>query len=149
MGMDLHGLVPTSEAGRYFHNNVWYWRPLANYIASIAPSIYSESWHFNDGAVCNASQALELASILQAAIDSGAVDTYAQAYAQRLNLLPDEQCKFCHGTGTRNDPYLVGTCNSCHGEGFVRPFDTNYPFSVQNVIDFAIFITSSGGFTID
>jgi hypothetical protein len=34
MGMDVYG-----ESGNYFRNNVWWWRPLANYCQAIAPHI--------------------------------------------------------------------------------------------------------------
>ena len=39
-------------------------------------------------------------------------------------------------------------CNGCEGKGTKRPWDTNYPFDIGNVKEFAKFAAQSGGFTI-
>ena len=39
MGMDVHGKNPTTEAGKYFHANVWHWRPLWDYCHLVAKDI--------------------------------------------------------------------------------------------------------------
>jgi len=39
-------------------------------------------------------------------------------------------------------------CNSCHGTGKTKAFETQYPFSVENVVEFGMFCKQSGGFTI-
>ena len=39
MGMDIHARNPTGERGAYFRNNVWWWRPLADYCITVAPDI--------------------------------------------------------------------------------------------------------------
>jgi hypothetical protein len=51
MGMDVYGRNPTSKEGEYFRNNVWWWRPLAEYCMEVAPEIAArcEGWHYNDG----------------------------------------------------------------------------------------------------
>jgi hypothetical protein len=51
MGMDVSGLAPTTEAGKYFRNNCWWWRPLWYYCEQVAPDLaekveYAQS---NDG----------------------------------------------------------------------------------------------------
>src|SRR5262252_5176839 len=72
MGFDVHGRAPSSEVGTYFRNNVWYWRPLANYISEVAPSLYTDKvWQYNDGKGLNAADAAKLALILETELKSG------------------------------------------------------------------------------
>ena len=33
MGMDVYGERPRTNKGEYFRNNVWWWRPLWNYVS--------------------------------------------------------------------------------------------------------------------
>ncbi len=103
---------------------------------------------FNNGHQISKSKALRIASRLRQLIDKGEVQRYSLRYANRLKEMPDEQCELCKGTGRRNDEYVQGTCNACRGKGKVRPFATNYPFSVHNTGNFADFCESSGGFRI-
>jgi hypothetical protein len=39
-------------------------------------------------------------------------------------------------------------CNACHGKGAVPHFATHYPFSEENVQEFAAFLRECGGFRI-
>ena len=39
-------------------------------------------------------------------------------------------------------------CNGCDGKGERRPWDTHYPFSVENVQEFCDFLETCGGFAI-
>ena len=34
MGMDVYGENPKNEKGEYFRNNVWWWRPLGDFVCS-------------------------------------------------------------------------------------------------------------------
>lgn len=175
MGMDVYGKKPSAIEGEYFRNNVWWWRPLANYALVTAPAITAKCshWHSNDGDGLGARDSVRLADALQTEIDTGRCATYAERYEARLQAVPDEQCKFCHGTGIRDDevgrkygspekivpaPHdgeepnpragQVGWCNGCGGRGSVRPFETQYPFSVKNVQQFIAFLRACGGFKI-
>jgi hypothetical protein len=153
MGMDLYGLKPTTETGTYFRNSVWYWRPLANYIAEVAPYIYASSggdttWHFNDGRGLTSSQAKKLATLLASEIESGNTAAYAVNLLRHTQSLPDVECTICNGTGHRNDAYVQGTCNACEGKGHRRPLATLYFFEVENVQAFVTFAAASGGFKI-
>ncbi len=51
MGMDVFGREPKNETGKYFRNNVWYWRPLAELCQGLAPEICKACryWQSNDG----------------------------------------------------------------------------------------------------
>ena len=72
MGMDVYGKNPTSENGKYFRNNVWWWRPLAEYCKQIAPEITSKIKYLqsNDGDGLQTQEDCNiLADKLQEAID--------------------------------------------------------------------------------
>lgn len=149
MGMDVYGKNATSEKGQYFRNNCWWWRPLWNYCQSVSYVAQQvEYGQSNDGDGLNAEDAVLLAETLQAEIDSGRCLQYEQEYRDHLAALPDEECNLCNGTGTRTDAIVQGKCNGCEGKGSRRPWQTHYPFEVENVREFAEFLRDSGGFEI-
>jgi hypothetical protein len=159
MGMDVYGKNATTERGEYFRNNVWWWRPLWDYCESVYPACYGIDGHSNSGAGFDEAGALALRAVLLDEIESGRTAEYAHQREVFLNALPDEPCSFCDGLGivevkegwfdyvegqvTFRDP-----CNSCKGTKTKRPFDCNYPFSVENVQEFCDFLETCGGFEI-
>ena len=175
MGMDISGKNARTEDGTYFRNNVWWWHPLADYIGRVAPHLYAknEYWHSNDGGGLNASDSEELAQILKEEVSSGRAFRYECEYTAELKALPNVVCKWCDGTGTRGDAIGVsmgmvekicpdtdddnsphpragqkGWCNACNGKGHERPFESSYPFNVENVQEFTRFLENCGGFEI-
>lgn len=90
------------------------------------------------------------------------VAEYEQAHTARLAALPDETCWLCAGAGVRTDEVGVqmgldcprdpetgqGGCNGCAGTGTRRPSEASYPFSAENVAEFAEFLAACGGFRI-
>lgn len=160
MGMDVYGKKPVSETGKYFRNNVWWWRPLADYCCEVAPKITANCkyWQSNDGDGLNAQDSASLADLLQIEIETGATLIYEKRYISTQEATPNEECFICEATGTRNPPPIGGAgnpktngirCNGCEGTGFVRPYSTQYPFSVENVERFVAFLRDCGGFEID
>jgi hypothetical protein len=160
MGMDVYGKKPDSEEGEYFRNSVWNWRPLAAYVQEVAPEICAACthWDTNDGDGLNASASMKLAVKLAAEISSGRTRAYEMRYKSDNEALPDEPCHICAGTGTRppipqcgvGDPKNGGLkCNGCDGTGYVRPWQTHYPFDEDNVRDFVTFLAHCGGFEIN
>lgn len=159
MGMDVIGKNPTSEVGSYFRNTDTWWPLLAEYVCKIAPEVASNCiyWQSNDGDGLSEDDSRMLAKILQNEIDSGRTEIYAQRRQWELEMMPNERCKLCDGTGTRSpspdhatgEPYKHGiVCNRCHGEGYLQPWATEYVFCVQNVQRFANFLRTCGGFEI-
>jgi hypothetical protein len=159
MGMDVVGREPTTEEGEYFCNNVWFWRPLATYVCSIAPDLTAKCkhWQSNDGDGLNAADSRKLADLLQTEIDSGRTASYQRCYESELARMPKELCDLCEGTGTRKLPPARGAgapprdglrCNACDGEGYREPWAKGYPFEVRNVQKFVTFLRSCGGFKI-
>ena len=170
MGMDVIGNNPSTEQGEYFRNNVWWWRPLWDYCTDVAPHLCGEvSGHYNDGDGLDEQGARELAVILRSNIEGGYTAAYEAEYNEYIASLPRHKCDLCEGTGIRTDkvgqdmgmptrelePEVAiivgrthGWCNSCRGEGKVDDFNAGYPFSVENVQEFAAFLEGCGGFKI-
>lgn len=174
MGMDIYGQSPTTDKGHYFRNNVWWWRPLADYILSQHGEIATkgcdpEYWHSNDGEGLDAETALELAKALRHDLETGVTAEYERKHREHLANLPRETCHLCEGTGIRTDAVGVahgmpnkelspevqiltgrthGWCNACDGVGTRESFLANYPFSVDNVAEFCDFLEGCGGFSI-
>lgn len=158
MGMDVYGKSPTTEEGKYFCNNVWWWRPLADYVIEVAPEIAArcKHWQSNDGDGLDAEGAAALADKLHGEIESGRALAYEKRFTSKQEMTPDVPCDLCGGTGTRKPipergagDFKTGIrCNACHGNGHVRPWSTEYPFSVDNVREFVTFLRGCGGFEI-
>ena len=150
MGMDVYGVAPKSEVGEYFRNNVWSWRPLWDCVGESCDLTLEmkRSGHFNDGLQIDELTARRIAKTLFSLLQDGTVATYQSERDALLEALPDEVCRHCNGTGVRDDSYVQGECNGCNGTGKVRPFETWYSFSAENVADFARFCCVSGGFEI-
>jgi hypothetical protein len=132
MGFDISGKEPTTEAGSYFRNNCWGWRPLWEYCESIAPQITRKVKYaqINAGDGLGARDSKRLGEILQQEITLGRTRVYQITRDAVLGAKPDLPC------------------NGCHATGKVRPSECNYPFDVANVERFAEFLRDCGGFEI-
>ena len=142
--------------GYYFRNSVWGWRPLWEFICHTCDDILTEkemeAGSYNDGKEISESKANVIASRLQLYIDNGDAEEWGKSRQATLDAQEDEECMTCDGTGKRQEPPITGAgnmkCNGCQGKGTKRPFNTNYPFDVDNVKEFAKFAAQSGGFNI-
>jgi len=171
MGMDVFGTNPTEEKGAYFRNNVWWWHPLWDYCLNLHPDLCEkvENGHSNDGDGLDADDARELGERLLRDIAEGVTQAYEDEYRRHLSELPMRDCPYCQATGIRTDDVgremgmdteelpddvaiilgrAFGTCNGCNGVGKSLSWEANYPFSVDNVRQFAEFALRSGGFSI-
>lgn len=170
MGMDVFGRNPSDENGEYFRANVWWWHPLWNYCALVAPDLTEAvNGHVNDGDGLDAGEAEELANRLSHELATGATEVFHREFCEMKASAERSTCTYCGGSGVRRDevgvnagmvdqeldPILavllgrgVGWCNGCNGEGSVEAFVTRLQFSVRTVEDFVRFLRSSGGFSI-
>jgi hypothetical protein len=171
MGMDVYGKNAKTEKGEYFRNNVWWWHPLWDYCLNLHGDIAGQvdSGHSNDGDGLNEEDAHKLGLALMSDLEDGTTAEYEREYREQLALLPMNECNWCEGTGIRSDAVGIengmptkeleediaivvgrthGWCNSCRGNGKVVPWMANYPFSTENVREFAEFLLNCGGFEI-
>lgn len=168
MGMDVVGKAPRSARGRYFRQSVWGWRPLWRYCEVVAPDLTAKVQHAqtNDGDGLNAADSQKLSDMLTAEIDSGRAAAYIAEQKSALEAMPDEPCRYCQATGVRRDVVgienkmdlrvtvladgakRIGWCNGCRGLGSVRPFETYYETSVEEITGWRDFLLDCGGFEI-
>ena len=150
MGMDVFGNKPKNEKGEYFRNNVWWWRPLWDFCLDCYPDLAGKvrDGHCNSGHGLNAVDSKKLAKLIKQDLESGKVHQYSIDRKAYLDSLPLQNCEYCSATGIRNDEHVKGTCNACHGSGQVKSWATEYPFDVDNVIQFQEFLDNCGGFSI-
>ncbi len=149
--------------GVYFRNNVWWWRPLWNYVYDNCDSLTEEDFHngsVNDGHLIDLDTALDIANCLEKLIKSGHTEEYERQYKEEMANLEKVKCDLCNGTGQRNFKDTldidfntitendIRECNGCQGEGKRAQHATYYPFDKENVIKFAEFCKLSGGFQI-
>ena len=152
MGFDIYGHAPKNKQGDYFRNNVWWWRPLWNYVVNTCDDILTDddinAGGFNDGHLIRAKKAEKIAERLLAYIKAGHTEKYRKQREKELKALPLEKCTLCKGTGKRNDDVIKGKCNGCNGKGEKKAIETWYEFDIENVREFAKFCKNSGGFKI-
>lgn len=145
--------------GQYFRNNVWFWRPLWDYVCEVCKDVMTreemEAGGSNSGYSIPWLTVVDMTEKLYEEIAAKNHKKYETSHAKKLKYLPDEKCKYCEGTGIRSDlptkenNYVVESgCNVCKGKGTNRPFQTNYPFSAKNVEEFTEFLWQSGGIRI-
>ena len=144
------------SCGTYFRNNVWGWRPLWNFVTGACDDILTEkdmeAGCYNDGHKISKTKADRIAKRLWKLINSGQVKDYEDEYKAGLASLEQLDCDICDATGKRQEPPSIGAgdvrCNGCHGTGKKDDWAKSYPFSEDNVRQFANFCANSGGFRI-
>ena len=121
MGFDVIGRKAKSEKGKYFRNNVWFWRPLWTYVCNECDDILTikeaEGGTYNDGIKISKAKAERIAKRLKKRIEDGSVDLHKAGYDGTVEQIEDK-------------------------------WADKYPFVTQNVIEFAEFCEDSGGFEI-
>jgi hypothetical protein len=157
VGMDVCGTDPTDECGKYFRANVFAWHPLWSYCERIAPGVTSqvESGHTNDGDGLDNQGAKLLAAALTVRLDTGDLQRDVDYHNTELELMPDEPCEWCSGTGVRTDKVGIemgfpekGWCNACDGKGSRRPFAASYRLHLSLLAKWRDFLQHCGGFEI-
>ena len=139
--------------GGYFRNNVWWWRPLWDFVCvSCGDFLTEDDWklgHENSGHRIDKETALAIAERIEFLLKVKAVTKYKEERQKKLDELPQVTCHCCEGTG-KGAHYSAGkpTCHVCNGTGLVDDSEKQYPFDEENVKEFGIFAKHSGGFEI-
>ena len=119
--------------GIYFRNNVWWWRPLWNYVCAECDDILSEedmdSGQYNDGRLITEDKACAIAKRLFERIETGHTKG-CEDFHRKVMKEAEENNKG----------------KTCGDEDY--DWSSSYPFDVENVRSFAIFCAESGGFEI-
>ena len=111
-----------SNEGTYFRNNVWWWRPLWNFVCSTCADILTEKdiegGSLNDGHRISKTKSKRIAKRLRKFLKEGDVDAYESYYKRKVSQLAKDD------------------------------WNKNYPFHADNVKQFERFCEKSGGFEI-
>tara|TARA_R100000900_G_C3328159_1_gene162791 strand:- start:386 stop:991 length:606 start_codon:yes stop_codon:yes gene_type:complete len=151
--------------GVYFRNNVWWWRRLAAYIYENVDEISEDDyglWHENSGHQVDKDIAIKIADKLEELIKQGHTAEYqmqveeAMTLAEKHNAEIEEKMKSLRKlvikmTGKKDiAPADYPEIQSKKWENLYsqKSWNDSYPFSVENVQDFADFSRHSGGFEI-
>ena len=110
------------NCGTYFRNNVWFWRPLWNFVCRSCDHILTdkdiERGNYNDGHKISKTKANRIAKKLFKLIETDQVKAYESMYKKEQSKLSEDD------------------------------WNKSYPFSEENVRQFANFCLNSGGFRI-
>jgi hypothetical protein len=151
--------------GYYFRNNVWHWRPLAQYVIEHTQVITDqkkiEGFSYNDGVEISEQEAVQIARQLKHLIKTGHTEKYAEEYmavytkAKKNNIKVQKELEIFqdamdkkHGKDIAPKDYPKDDYEKWNV--IYSKFDNNgsYPFSIGNVKEFAEFAEQSGGFQI-
>ena len=147
--------------GVYFRNNVWWWRPLWDYVCETCGDVMSkedmEAGCSNSGYEIDENTVYRMLIKLRIRIALGNHKRYEKEYKKWQKNLPLEDCSYCNQTGKRQ--WLEGKqdCNVCNTEytrkkgipiGKVKSWNCSYPFDAENVEQFVAFLEQSGGIRI-
>jgi hypothetical protein len=159
MGFDLFGRNQKSPKGEYFRSNVWWWRPLAEYVYNHTNCVDEkdvQAWAHNDGHEVSEAEAKAIAKQLQHLISTGHTKRYAEQYEAERKALEKHNEKIKKRLKKLEDKFPNLAPNEYHPI-YKKKWDeiydqkkwgAHYPFSVNHVVEFAEFCKESGGFKI-
>jgi len=137
MGMDVYGIKPSAEKGRYFRNTVWYWSPLWKYVCEVCPDILSARdmirGEYNANHKIPAKKATAVGKRLEQMIRTGKAQIHARRFRGSKRIT------------SRDSAALVNVKKISKAVGG-KPDKPK--FTVKNLKDFAGFCLASGGFEI-
>jgi len=162
---ELKDVYETDNPGAYFRNNVWFWRPLWNFVVEACEDYMTvdeiDGGYSNSGHQIEKETAIYIAKKLSEKLADGTVDTLerewelkrakAEAHNKEVRAEMDKiskECKSKHGNdlvpANYPEPY-----NTQWQKAYAKEnWDASYPFSKENIKDFATFCMQSGGFQI-
>ena len=154
----------SSQSGTYFRNNVWCWRPLAHYVleeTKVIPEDRKESWGYNDCSEVSKEEAEMIAKQLRYLIKTGHTKRYSANWEARRKTLEvhndkvekelEEHCQEVYkklGKTVAPKDFPKKDHDKWERIYKKRNSDASYPFSIENVLEFAEFCENSGGFSI-
>ena len=161
MGFDISSTGKhKSSKGEYFRNNVWWWRPLAQYVIDHTNCVSeedAEKWGYNDGHEVSEEEAKAIAKQLRHLIKTGQARKHEKEYekerkkAEAFNNKIEKQLNALQekiGKDIAPNDYSKEDKKKWDDLYEKKIWGANYPFSVNNVAEFAEFCEDSRGFKI-
>ena len=155
----------SENKGYYFRNNVWWWRPLAQYVLEHTKVITDpkkiEGFGYNDGVEIDAEEAVQIAKQLKHLIKTGHTKKYEEEY-----MVVYKKAELHNKKVEKELDNFQKAMDKKHGKDIApvnypkedkekwdpiyskKDWNGGYPFSEKNVKEFAEFAEQSGGFQI-
>ena len=151
---DIKSEYEDNNAGYYFRNNVWWWRPLWNFVCMACEDFLSEkdaeAGFYNDGKKIAKYKAIKIGKRLSKLIADGTVDAMVEDY----NVKAAESKKH-NETVQKEIDKISAECKEKHGDlvpaDYPEPYKTqwdkayskktwsdSYPFNKENVEDLSL-----------
>ena len=162
---ELKDQYQTDNPGDYFRNNVWWWRPLWEFVCNSCNDFLTEGdiskGFYNDGKKISKTKSVKIAKRLFELIADGTVDAF-----HREESLKRAKAKIHNDIVREEMDKIRDACHKEHGKNLVpanypEPYKqqwddayakedwaASYPFDRDNVENFATFCLQSGGFEI-
>ena len=154
-----------NQSGTYFRNNVWWWRPLAEYVLNytkVIPEHEQESWQYNDCTEVSKQNAEMIAQQLDHLIKVGHTKQFEKDYEKTRKKIEKHNEKVEKELQTfsqsvkkkmRNDNLAPKDFPEEDHKKWQEIYNKrnssgSYPFSEENVKEFSEFCKNCGGFTI-
>tara|TARA_R100001086_G_scaffold190411_1_gene107881 strand:- start:432 stop:1016 length:585 start_codon:yes stop_codon:yes gene_type:complete len=146
--------------GDYFCSNVWWWRPLADYIIQYTNCVSHEDvkhWGYNDGHEVSEEEAKAIAKQLKHLIKTGHTRKHAEDYERERKKAEDYNQRIEKKLKVLEDKIGKDIAPNDYSKEDKKKWDdlynkkkwgANYPFSVNQVTQFIEFAENSGGFRI-
>ena len=165
MGFDISSTGNhKTPKGEYFRNNVWWWRPLAQYIIDHTNCVSDEDaerWGYNDGHEVSEEEAKAIAKQLKHLIRTGHTRKHEEEYEEKRQIAEDfnkkiekklnaleKSVKKKMGKDIAPRDYPEEDKKKWDSLYEKKNWGANYPFSVNHVTEFVEFAENSGGFRI-
>jgi hypothetical protein len=154
-----------ANVGIYFRNNVWWWRPLANFIIENCDWLTEEQkerLHDNSGFEFSQHEAVTIADTLQKKVDDGTAGRLEKINKSKRALSEEWNKKLQKQQDALGEEVKKETGNKNivprdYPEPFNKKWDdlqkqhdwnASYPFEERNVKEFICFLRECGGFQV-
>ena len=145
MGMDVYGIKPQDETGKYFRNNISAWGPLWDTVCDITGNVLSKKQtkmgHHNVGIKITKKQSVLMSNILHNHLFGHDVDNIV------INIDSFQKFYNKYQKNILNYPVVKKSMN-IEGSELYESIKNIEDF-IANIIGFILFTKSSGGFKID
>ena len=168
---DLQRKFRDANPGEYFRANVWFWRPIWNFVCEVCPDILTEEdykrGHYNDNHLIEEDRAKDIAKRLREKMDLARerqkkYEIEAPNKTKFNNMLeeaanfifnkiskPKSELITCPGDMQIHDPENYERWEKLTHYGNLKFDEMSYPIDADFIEEFANFAEHSGGFRIN
>tara|TARA_R100000700_G_C3163799_1_gene139279 strand:+ start:514 stop:1143 length:630 start_codon:yes stop_codon:yes gene_type:complete len=163
---ELQDEYQNMNPGNYFRNNVWWWRPLWDFVCHHCHEVLTQedmnAGCYNDNHLISKAKSIKIAKILKEAIETEETKIFCEEHEKRMQIAKKHNAQI-----EIEQEDLRQIAIDITGDSEIYPakypkklrkkFDelvdskdwaSSYPFSIDNVKGFIKFAEQSGGFTI-